>query len=156
MAKKPVKTKKPAKTKPKKAAKKEQRKRGAYRRAEFEKYALFTALPKKDRTDFFGFHTDQDFAAEFDLNAGTLTDWKTDPKLYEARDDFMIHFKKHTANIIGKLAERTEKSGDAFAAMTFMKIVEGWSETSKVDITSKGKKVQGFKFIVHNAKSSNT
>jgi hypothetical protein len=151
-AKKPVKKIKPkSKTKATKPVKTEPKKRGAYKRAELENYALFTALPKKDRIEHFGFHTDQEFAREFDLHAGTLSDWKYSPELYEAREKYMIHFRKHTANIIGKFAERAEKRGDSFDVLTFMKVVENWSEKSSLDVTSKGKKVTGFNVIVHNA-----
>lgn len=159
MAKKKTTTKKTAKSKATKPDKKEPKKRGAYKKIELEQYALFSALPKVDRIEHFGFHTDQQFADEFNLHRGTLTDWKTNPELYEARDKYMIHFKKHTANILGKFAERAEKRGDSFDVLTFMKVIEGWSESSKVDITSKGKKVQGIKVTVHqapNAQSTDT
>lgn len=127
------------------------RDRGVYKQREFEDYAFFMALDRKDRKEAFGFDTDAAFAKDRGLHPGTLTDWKYNEKLWELRDKHLIHFKKYTANIIGKLAARAERTGEAFHTLTYMKLVEGYSEKSGLDITSKGKKVAGFKVIVHHA-----
>lgn len=133
----------------------EERARGVYKVKEFEDYAFFMALDRKDRKEAFGFDSDAAFAKDRGLHPGTLTDWKYNPKLWEARDKHLIHFKKYTADIIGKLAARAARSGEAFHTLTYMKLVEGYSEKSGVDITSKGKKVAGFKVIVHHANNTN-
>lgn len=122
-----------------------------YKSAEFEEYGLFMALTRKDRKEVFGFETDKDFAKEHGLDPTTLTRWKYEERLWTVRDKYLLNFKKHTADVIGRLAERAAKSGDAFHALTFMKLVEGYSEKSGVDITTKGKKISGFKVIVHHA-----
>lgn len=130
--------------------------RGPYRKEEFERYALFMALPKIERKEFFGFSTDQEFAKKYELNKDTLTDWKLKPELWDARDKYLTHFKKHTAEILGKLAARAAKTGEAFHSLTFMKLVEGYTEKTGLDITSKGKKIDGFKVIIHGANASRT
>lgn len=123
---------------------------------EFEKYALFIALPAADRKEFFGIYTDRQFGKKFGVNAGTLSEWKWDPKLWEARDKYMIHFKKHTAKILGALAKRAERTGEAFHTLSYMKLVEGFTEKSGLDLTSKGQPVKGFEVIIRHAKHSPT
>lgn len=125
--------------------------RGRYKLTEFEQYALFLSLPKKDRKIEFGFDTDKDFAEHFNMNRGTLSEWKWDPKLWEERDKYMLRLRKHTADILEAVAQRTIKSGDSFHALNFMKMVEDYTDRQGLDLTSKGKKVEGFKFVVHKA-----
>jgi len=124
---------------------------GIRRPAEFEEYALFMALDSRSREELFGFKTDKQFAAARDVNAGTLSEWKWLPELWEARDRYLLHFKKYTPEILAKLAERARRTGEAFHVQTYMKLVEGWTDKTGLDITSKGKKIGGFKVIVHNA-----
>lgn len=134
---------------PKKADTPKEAARGVYKLPEFEQYSFFLSLPKKDRTVSFGFHTDGDFAKEFQLHPGTLTDWKSNPDLWEKRDNHLLHFRKYTADILEAVAQRTIKTGDSFHALNYMKMVEDYTERSGLDLTSKGKKVEGFKFVVH-------
>jgi hypothetical protein len=123
---------------------------------ELEKYALFMALPRKDRKEIFGYDTDQGFSKANSVSPQTLSEWKWIPKLWELRDKYLIHFKKRTANIIAKLADRAERTGEAFHTLTYMKLVEGYSEKSGVDLTSKGQKISGFKItIVHGPHRQN-
>lgn len=145
------KTKRRATNKPKAT---DERARGVYKLVEFEEYALFMALDRQARKEAFGFDTDAAFAKEKNLHPGTLTDWKYNEKLWEMRDKHLVHFKKFTADIIGKLANRAARTGEAFHTLTYMKLVEGFSEKSGLDITSKGKKVAGFKVIVHHANNN--
>lgn len=136
---------------PKKTAVDDTEQRGRYKLNEFEQYALFLSLPKKDRKIEFGFDTDKEFAAEFQLHVGTLSEWKWDPKLWEKRDEYLLRLRKHTADILEAVALRTIKSGDSFHALNFMKMVEDYTDRTGLDLTSKGKKVEGFKFVVHKA-----
>ncbi len=129
----------------------DEEKKGRYKLNEFEQYALFLSLPKKDRKLEFGFDTDKDFAKEFEMNAGTLSEWKWDAKLWEKRDEYLLRLRKHTADILEAVAQRAIKSGDSFHALNYMKMVEDYTDRTGLDLTSKGKKVEGFKFVVHKA-----
>ena len=122
---------------------------GKRKEAEFEYFALFTALPHSDRKAVFGFDTDAQFGKEYKVNPGTLSEWKWDPKFYELRDKYLIHFKKHTADVLNALASRAKRTGDAFHVLTYMKIVEDFSEKSGLDLTTKGQKVSGFRIIIN-------
>lgn len=148
--------KKPTKNKANKPTTADPRPRGVYKKNELEAYALFIALPRKDRKEFFGFDTDQQFAKTYELNAGTLSDWKLREELWQERDKHLIHFKKHTGEIISKLAERAKRTGEAFHTLTFMKLVEGYTEKSGLDLTSKGKPIKGFEVTIRHAKTSPT
>lgn len=150
------KTTKNKKSKPTKAKAAPIRPRGVYKKSEFEEYGLFCALGAVERKEIFGFTTDAEFAESKALNPCTLTDWKYRDELWEVRDRYMVHFKKHTAAIISKLAHRAEKSGDFLHVQTFMKLVEGWVEKSGIDLTSKGKKVTGFNVVIRHANNSPT
>lgn len=89
-------------------------KRAAYKKNEMEEYALFLSLPRKERKASFGFDTDLKFAKSHDLHPSTLTEWKHREELWSNRDKYMQHFKKYTAEILTKLAERALKTGDAY------------------------------------------
>jgi len=112
------------------------------------------ALPTEERKEIFGFTTDTQFAKEYDLENSTLSRWKWEPELWEIRDEYLVVFKKHTAEVIAALAKRAKRSGEAFHALSFLKVVEGFTEKTGLDITSKGKRVAGFRVeVVHAAKS---
>ena len=120
------------------------------RQQEFEQYGLFCALPTVERKAVFGFTNDGQFAKHFDVAPATLSHWKLEEELWTIRDRYLITFKKHTAPIIAALAKRAERTGEAFHSLSFLKVVEGFTEKTGLDITSKGKKVGGFVVeIVH-------
>lgn len=150
MAKEKTKTKK--KNEPKKTEEKNSGLLGIKKPTEFEKYAFFLSLPATERDQTFGYHTEADFAKENKVHPGTLTEWKHDDRVWEKRDLYMRSFRRFTADVIAALARRAMKAGYAFEVQTWMKLVEGWNEKSTVDITSRGKKVTGFKVVVHHAK----
>lgn len=123
---------------------------------EFRQYALFLALPTEDRKTIFGFTTDKQFGDKFDIHPGTLSEWKWNEDLWEIRDQHLIIFKKHTADIINALAKRAKRTGEAFHSLSFLKVVEGFTEKQGLDITSKGRKVSGFEVVVRHAAHSPT
>lgn len=123
---------------------------------EFRQYGLFMALPSEERKEIFGFTTDKQFAAHFKVNPGTLSEWKWEEELWGIRDQYLIVFKKHTAEIIAALAKRAKRTGEAFHTLSFLKVVEGFTEKSGLDITSKGKRVSGFEVLIRHAKNSPT
>lgn len=123
---------------------------GVKKLTEFERYAFFVALPTPERQEAFGFHTDSDFAEANKVNRDTLTDWRLKPEFWEARDKYMGSFRRFTADVLGALARRTISKGYAFEAQTWMKIVEGWNEKSTLDLTSKGRQIKGFEFVLRN------
>lgn len=123
---------------------------------EFRQYGLFMALPAEERKEIFAFTTDKQFADHFKVNPATLSKWKWEPELWEIRDQYLIVFKKHTAEIIAALAKRAKRTGEAFHSLSFLKVVEGFTEKSGLDITSKGKRVSGFEVVIRHAKNSPT
>lgn len=123
---------------------------------EFRQYGLFMALPTEERKAIFGFTTDKQFASKFKVNPGTLSEWKWEDDLWSVRDQYLIVFKKHTANIISALAKRAERTGEAFHSLSFLKVVEGFTEKTGIDLTSRGKKVTGFDVVVRHAKNEPT
>jgi hypothetical protein len=114
------------------------------------------ALPIEERKEIFGFTTDKQFAAHFKIHPGTLSEWKWETDLWEIRDQYLIVFKKHTAEIIAALAKRAKRTGEAFHSLSFLKVVEGFTEKSGLDITSKGKRITGFSVVIRHAKNSPT
>lgn len=129
---------------------------GVYKQEEFRQYALFMALPKEDRESVFGFTTDAQFASKFKLHPGTLSEWKWREDLWKIRDQHLIIFKKHTSEIIAALASRAKRTGEAFHSLSFLKVVEGFTEKQGLDLTSKGKRVSGFEVVIRHAKHSPT
>lgn len=123
---------------------------------EFRRFGLFMALPSDERKAVFGFTTEKQFATRYGVRAATLTEWKQREDFWNVRDKHLIRFKKHTAAIINALAKRAERTGDAFHALTFLKVVEGFTEKAGMDLTSKGKQINGFKVIVQHAQKSPT
>jgi hypothetical protein len=123
---------------------------------EFRQYGLFMALPHEERKEIFGFTTDKQFAAHFKVHPGTLSEWKWEEDLWSIRDQYLIVFKKHTAEIIAALAKRAKRTGEAFHSLSFLKVVEGFTEKTGLDITSKGKRVGGFEVVIRHAKNSPT
>ena len=129
---------------------------GANKPGEFERYGLFMALPMEERKEIFGFTQDQQFAKAYGVSKQTLSEWKWDPKLWDVRDKYLIVFKKYTARIIAALGKRAERTGEAFHSLSFLKVVEGFTEKTGLDLTSKGQKIGGFKVVVHHAAQSPT
>ncbi|HOB90067.1 MAG TPA: hypothetical protein PKG74_01910, partial [Candidatus Colwellbacteria bacterium] len=84
----------------------------------------------------------------------TLSEWKLREELWSIRDQYLIVFKKHTADIISALAKRAKRTGEAFHSLSFLKVVEGFTEKTGIDLTSKGKKITGFEVVVRHAKNS--
>lgn len=130
--------------------------RGRQKPEEFRQYGLFMALPIEERKEIFGFTTDKQFAAHFKIHPGTLSEWKWEEDLWSIRDQYLIVFKKHTAEIIAALAKRAKRTGEAFHSLSFLKVVEGFTEKTGLDITSKGKRVGGFEVVIRHAKNSPT
>lgn len=122
---------------------------GKRKDAEFEYFALFTALPMKERKEIFGFQTAIQFGKAYKVNPCTLSEWKWDPKFYELRDKYLIHFKQHTAEVLRSLTDRAKRTGEAFHVLTYMKLVEDYSEKTGLDLTTKGQKVSGFRIIIN-------
>jgi hypothetical protein len=129
---------------------------GRQKPEEFRQYGLFMALPIEDRKDVFGFTTDKQFAEHFKVQTSTLSRWKWEEDLWEIRDQYLIVFKKHTAEIIASLAKRAKRTGEAFHTLSFLKVVEGFTEKTGLDVTSKGKRVTGFDVVIRHAKHSPT
>lgn len=125
--------------------------RGRQKPEEFRQYGLFMALPTEERKEIFGFTTDKQFASHFKVHPGTLSEWKWEEDLWSIRDQYLIVFKKHTADIIAALAKRAKRTGEAFHSLSFLKVVEGFTEKTGLDLTSKGKRITGFEVIVRHA-----
>ena len=89
------------------------------------------------------------------MSRDTLTDWKLKPEFWESRDKYMGTFRKFTADVLAALARRAIAKGYAFEAQTWMKIVEGWNEKSTLDLTSKGKQIKGFEFVLRKPNATN-
>ena len=122
---------------------------------EFELYAFFLSLPAQERNEEFGFSKDIDFGGKYKINPATLTEWKKDDKLWDIRNHHMKALRRHTVNILAALARKATKRGDAFEVMTWMKLMEGWTDKSGLDLTSKGDKIEGFQIIIHNPNDGN-
>ncbi len=115
--------------------------KGTHRkRKEFEVYASFIALTLKERQEQFGFYTDQEFARAHRINAGTLSEWKRDLKLWELRDKHMTAFKQFTAQVLEGVRNRATNQGDPAAAKIWLQFVEGWnpSEKAQIEVTIPG------------------
>jgi hypothetical protein len=125
---------------------------GVKKLTEFERYAFFLALPTHERKTVFGYKTDLAFAEENKVNKGTLSEWKWKPELWEAREKYMLHFKKFTADVLHSLAQRAIKKGYGYEAQVWLQGVEGLKQG--VDLTSKGQRVRGIEFIVRNGSSN--
>lgn len=159
----PLKTKKNKKATPRRSGSAQAQRRqkvapGAERikSAEFNQYGLFLALGHEERKAIFGFSTDQQFAKKFSVHPSTLSHWKLEEELWTIRDRYLIVYKKHTGPIIAALAKRAVRTGEAFHSLSFLKVVEGFTEKTGLDITSKGKRVGGFKVVVRHAAHSPT
>lgn len=121
---------------------------------EFRQFGYFAALPIEERRAVFGFTTEKQFAAHFKVRPATLSEWKQREDFWKVRDQHLLGFKKHTTAVIEALAKRAIRTGDAYQALAFLKVVEGFTEKSGMDLTSKGQQVRGFKVIVRHAKHS--
>ena len=119
--------------------------------AEFENYAFFLSLENDQREEIFGYTTAKDFAAAKKLHPGTLSEWKNSNLIWRIRDRYLKRFKRYTPDILAALARTAMKRGDAGEVKAWMQLIEGWSD--KVDITSKGKRITGFKIIEHAPRS---
>lgn len=109
-----------------------------YKENEFERYGFFLSMPVKERMEEFGFYTDKQFADFYKMNNATLTEWKKDERLWSIRNEHLKGMRKYTASIIAALAKKAMEQGDASEVTQWMKIIEGWTEKSGLDITSKG------------------
>lgn len=123
---------------------------------EFRRFGAFMALPIEERKAVFGFSTEKQFAAHFKVRPATLSEWKQREELWQIRDEHLIAFKKHTTAVIDALAKRAMRTGDAFHALSFLKVVEGFTEKTGMDLASKGRQIRGFDVIVHHTKHSPT
>lgn len=121
---------------------------GVRKNIEFEKYAFFLSLPTPERIEAFGYSTEHEFAKQFKVHPGTLTEWKQHEELWKKRDGYLRSFRRLTADVLASLARRAIKQGYAFEVQTWMKLVEGWSEKSSVDITSRDKRIDGFEIVI--------
>ena len=123
---------------------------------EFKQFGLYMALPSEERKTLFGISSERQFSAKFKVHHKTLAEWKMRKELWEIRDQYLIVFKKYTSQVIDSLGKRAAKSGEAFHSLSFLKVVEGFTEKTGLDITSKNKKVSGFKITIVNAKGTPT
>lgn len=108
---------------------------GIKKQREFELYGLFLALPREEREEIFGYHTDQGFCKQHKVSPWALVDWKSKPELWEIRDKHFSVFKKYTADIISAVRNNVLRKGDAQGGKLFLQFVENWSEKQKVEET---------------------
>jgi hypothetical protein len=95
---------------------------------EFEIYASFLALPHDERKEVFTFVTDTEFSKKYNVAQKTLSLWKKDDKLWEARNQYLKGFKKYTANVLRYLYAGMAEKKSASEAMAWFKLVEGYKE----------------------------
>ncbi|HVX90069.1 MAG TPA: hypothetical protein VHC20_00175 [Candidatus Paceibacterota bacterium] len=116
---------------------------------EFKRFGAFMALPKEERMLVFGFTTEKQFAEHFKVRPATLSEWKQREDFWSVRDAYLAPFRAHTAQVIEALAKRAERTGDAYQVLTFLKVVEGFSDKGNA-FSLKQRKPPFRVEIVHN------
>lgn len=107
--------------------------KGRAKTSEYQEFVQFMALPTFYRRKEYGFDTCKDFAEKFRVSKDTLSKWKK-------KEGFRKDIKKITKNwgkdrtpdVILSLYKTCLQYGRAAEVMAWMKIVEDWTETTKV------------------------
>ena len=151
-----VKRKKPQKIKEKidKKIDKVVEENDVYKTAEFKAYTLWKTLPAslrglsddalelmglKDENvkKLLGIYNQTEFAKEYKIRIATLSDWNK--RIYEKNlifDSIGIWAKSMTPNIMMAMGKTALKKGEAKEVLAWVKIIDGWSDKSQVDLTA--------------------
>jgi hypothetical protein len=97
--------------------------------AERMELVRFVALAHPERMEEFGFTTLGEFAKRFKVNPGTLSEWLKEPEIQEQiKATWKRWGKERTPDVIMSLYKKAITEGNAAEAMTWMKIIEDWTE----------------------------
>jgi len=99
------------------------------KKADYNAFVKFYALPYVIRVKEYGIKTEQQFAKENDLSQDTLTDWKKRP---EFQNDVDIQLNKwgadKTPNVLVSLYNKILSDGKAGEVKLWYQIVKSWKE----------------------------
>lgn len=158
---KPKTTQKVSRKKPQKIRKKIDKKidkvlkeNAVYKTAEFNAYVLWKTLPaslrclKDEELEIMGLKDDlimkllkmrnqSEFAEEYKIRMATLSDWNK--RIYEKNlifESIGIWAKAMTPSIMMAMGSTALKRGEAKEVLAWVKIIDGWSDKSQVDINA--------------------
>lgn len=111
------------------------RKKGPYKKVEYEEFVRFTALTRILRQQDFGFITDEAFIKHFKLSSATVFDWKS-------RDSFWAEVARttkrwsrdRTPDVIFSLYRTAVKEGKAPEVKLWMEIFENFSTKNETSL----------------------
>jgi len=107
--------------------------KGIKKVAEYNEFIQFMALPTIFRKKEYGFDTLKEFAQENKVDPDTLTNWKKTEGFWDAvRQVTKDWGKGKTPDVILSLYKNILHTGRAADVLAWMKIVEDWVETTKV------------------------
>jgi len=114
------------------------KKKGPYKKAEYDEYIRFTALPRVLRDKEFGFHSDDAFIKHHKLSSYTLYEWRKDVDFWRQVNLLLNRWAKDkTPDVIWSLYRTAVQKGGAAEVMAWMKIVEDWREKTEVNMHEK-------------------
>lgn len=106
-----------------------------YKKAEYEEYVRFTAIPRVLRDKDFGFHTDEAFIRHYKLSSSTVYEWKKDQGFWnEVQNTLTKWGKDRTPDVIYGLYRTAVQKGGASEVMAWMKLFEGYTDQSNVNV----------------------
>ncbi len=112
----------------------EGKKTGTTKRAEFEEFVRFMALPYVIREKEYGFKTQGEFAKKYNLSPDTPTEWKKREEFEDKRKATIKRwFKDRTPNVIQGIYGKARRDGSAPEAKLWLQYIEEWTEKSEVE-----------------------
>lgn len=106
--------------------------------AEYQEFVQFMALPAFFRRKQYGFDTCKEFSDKFEVSENTLTKWRKRESFHKDIRKITKNWgKDRTPDVILSLYKTCLQYGRATEVMAWMKIVEDWTETTKVQTEDK-------------------
>lgn len=123
-------------------------KRTVLRKAEYNLFIEFMAVPRAVRKDVFGFVNEGEFAKKYNLSQDTLTDWKEIDGFW---DQVLLKLSKwgHTRSpdVMGSLLKNIIQNGNAAEVKLWWQIIEEWEEKIKNKLDFDGANIALVEFI---------
>ena len=111
------------------------RKIGIPKEAERLEFIRFTALPRVFREKEWGFNSDGEFAKKFNVNPGTLSEWKKAPEFWEGiRDTLKLWGKDRIPDVLAGMYKKAVSEGNATEVKLWLQYFDDWKEKSEVNV----------------------
>jgi len=103
--------------------------------AEFIELAKFNALPKEARMRQYGFCLMQDFSKKYEINDGTIANWRNMDVFWQYVKRFMFNWgQKQTPDVLRALLKRIKEEGRRPETELWLQLFQGFEDTRRLKV----------------------